>query len=238
MPLLVTVLAVAALTIASYAIGWLLAVPVLVPVLNTAAAFPFMFVELRRGRLRRAVVTMLVWALAMGVAATALSYLRPAASERLFINGEAYRREMFTWVATGVGAESTPRLFIPSHALHAAIFCALSLLTGSVLSMPMGAVLMNYMGHYVGALAAASVRPMLTACLAWVPWAVIRVASFVVLGVVLAGPVLSRAGRFSFRLRDHAALLALGVCGLLVDIAIKAMLAPWWQRMLRGVVGW
>ena len=75
--------------------------------------------------------------------------------------------------------------------------------------MPMGAVLMNYMGHYVGTLAAAEprVRP-LTMMLAWHPWAVIRVISFVIIGVVLSAPLLSRLGRFAGRPRRgaHAAV--------------------------------
>ena len=69
---------------------------------------------------------------------------------------------MFTWVATGQGAESTPSQFIPQQIGHAALFSGLALATGGVAAMPMGAVLMNYMGHYVGTLAAASRRPAVT----------------------------------------------------------------------------
>ena len=57
---------------------------------------------------------------------------------------------MFAWVMTGQGAESTPSQFIPQQPAHAALFAALALATGGVAAMPMGAVLMNYMGHYVG----------------------------------------------------------------------------------------
>ena len=39
-----------------------------------------------------------------------------------------------------------------------AVFSGLALATGGVAAMPMGAVLMNYMGHYVGALAAVEPR--------------------------------------------------------------------------------
>ena len=100
---------------------------------------------------------------------------------------------MFAWVMTGRGAESTPSAFIPQQAGHAVLFSSLALATGGTLAMPMGAALMNYMGHYVGTLAAASRRPAVTALLAWHPWAVIRIVSFVVIGVVLSAPLLSRA---------------------------------------------
>lgn len=225
-------------TLLSYALAWLIGVPALVPVLNTLPALPFLLLALRRGRTGMAIAGMLAWAVALAAGATALSYLDPARAGRLFINGENYRREMFAWVRTGIGAESDPAQFVPTQLLHAAIFCALSLASASVLSMPMGAVLMNYMGYYVGALAAVSRHPVATALAAWVPWAVIRIASFVVLGVVLAGPVGARLVGFRYRLRDHLPALAAGFAGLLADITLKAMLAPWWHGMLKRLVGW
>jgi len=228
----------ASLTLVSYAAGWAIGVPAIVPVLNTLPALAFMYAALRRGRTSQAIVLMLLWAAVMGVAATLLSYLSPARTAALFLNGERYAAEMMPWVRTGLGEESSPARFIPSHAAHAAAFCALSLATGSMLSMPMGAVLMNYMGHYVGRLAAVSARPALAACLAWAPWSLVRIVSYVVLGVVLGGPVLSRLGRFPFRLRAHAQALALAAGGLLVDVVLKWLMAPVWSRLLRVVVGW
>src|SRR5262249_44914531 len=121
--------AVVAGTMASYAIGWAIGVPVLVPFLNTLAAFPFMVAALRQGNIRLAVARMLVWALAMGVSATALTYAQPARTETLFLRGQAYRAEMFAWVMTGRGAESSPRQFLPQHARDAAIFSTLAVAT-------------------------------------------------------------------------------------------------------------
>jgi hypothetical protein len=229
---------VAAATAASYVLGWVAGAPWLLPILNTLAAFPVMVACLRGGAVRRAVAVMLVWALVMAVCATALSWWRPDGSERLILNGAAYRQEMFAWVRTGIGAESEPSRFLPQHLLHGSVFAALSLATGSALSMPMGAVLMNYMGHYVGTLAARSATPLATALLAWPPWALVRVASFVVLGVVLAGPVLGRVFGFAFAWRDQRRLLAAGLAGLVVDATVKWLLAPWWSEMLRARLGW
>ena len=176
-------------TVLSYALAWLIGVPALVPILNALPAFPFLHLSLRERRTGRAVAQMLLWAAVLAVCSTFISYKYPIRAGRLFLNGEAYRREMFFWVQTGVGAESDPAQFIPAHAQHAAVFCGLSFSTASVVSMAMGALLMNYMGAYVGSLAAVSRHPLLTALAAWVPWSVIRMASFVVLGVVLAGPL-------------------------------------------------
>ena len=225
-------------TALSYGLAWLLDVPVLVPILNTAASFPFMVLALKRGDVRLAIARMLLWALTMGMSATLMSFARPDATDHLFMRGEAYRIEMFEWVMTGRGAESTPSQFIPQQAVHAALFSALALATGGVLAMPMGAVLMNYMGHYVGTLAARSARPALTLALGWHPWSVIRVISFVVLGVVLSVPVLSRLARFKADLRPARPFVTAACAGLVVDILLKALLAPAWQRLLLRVVGW
>jgi hypothetical protein len=225
-------------TALSYAIGGAIGVPVLLPILNTLASFPFMVIALRRGDLRLAVARMLLWALTLGVAATLLSYARPAQTGVLFVRGESYRTEMFAWVMTGQGAESNPSQFIPQQAGHAALFSALALATGGTAAMPMGAVLMNYMGHYVGTLAASSRRPALTMILGWHPWAVIRVISFVVIGVVLSAPLLSRLAKFQIDRGVARTLLGWACAGLVADILLKALLAPAWQRILLRVVGW
>jgi hypothetical protein len=225
-------------TLFSYALGALLGIPVLIPILNTAAGVPFMILALRKGDLRLAVARMLLWALAMGVCATLWSYARPAQTDALFLRGESYRTEMFQWVLTGKGAESAPSQFIPQQAGHAAIFSALAVATGGLLAMPMGAVLMNYMGHYVGALASASRHPVWTIVLGWHPWAVIRIISFVVIGVVLSVPLLSRITAIGIDTRLAKRLLYVSAAGLVVDVVLKALLAPAWQHLLLRATGW
>jgi hypothetical protein len=111
---------------------------------------------------------------------------------------------------------------------------------------------MNQMAVYAGSLAAASARPAATVLLAWHPWAVIRIASFVVIGVVLSQPLVCAAFAFraqkwkivsrSFALgrdtRDSRRLLVLASAGLVIDAAVKTMLAPLWQSLLLRVAGW
>ncbi len=221
----------------SYGIGWAVGSPALLPAFNTLASFPLMVAALRRGDLHAAVARMLLWALTMAVAATLLSALSPADTESLFVRSGDYRREMFTWVLTGRGAESSPSIFIPQQAGHAVLFSSLALASGGVLAMPMGAVLMNYMGHYVGTLAAMSRHPALLMLPGWHPWAVIRVISFVVLGVVLSAPLLSRLFRFRVDWPAARRLAAWASCGLVADVVLKTLLAPAWQRLLLRVLG-
>src|SRR5262245_4370723 len=225
-------------TALSYVVAVLIGIPLLAPFLNVVPAFPFMVASLRRGRVGEAIWRMLVWAAALGVCSTVISYFWTAEAGRFFLHGEAYRREMFEFVRTGVGAEGNIRLFLPLHVRDAAAFSILAILSGSALAMPLGAGLMNYMGYYVGALGAASAHPWKAMLLAWVPWALIRVASFVTLGVVLAGPALRRLLGFEYRLGDQRRWIALGLAGLVTDIVLKWALAPSWREMIRAAAGW
>jgi hypothetical protein len=225
-------------TAVSYVVGAAVGAPLLVPFFNVAAAFPFMVSSLRRGRVGEAIWRMLVWAAALAVCATIFSYVDTAAAGRLFLRGEIYRREMFDYLVTGHGREGDPRAFIPMHLLHAGVFSALAFATGASLGMVLGAVLMNYMAYYVGALGAASAHPWQAMLLAWVPWALIRVMSFVTLGVVLGGPLLSRLLHFRFRIAEQRRWIALAAAGLALDILLKWTLAATWREMIRGAAGW
>ena len=77
-----------------------------------------------------------------------------------------------------------------------------------------------------------------TMALAWHPWAVIRVISFVVIGVVLSAPLLSRLATFRVDCTASRSLLLGAGAGLIVDIVLKALLAPTWQRLLLSAAGW
>ena len=83
--------AIVAGTALSYLVAIAIGVPWLVPILNVAPAFPFMVAALRRGQVGDAIWRMLVWAAALAVCATALSYFWTAEAGRLFIRGEATR---------------------------------------------------------------------------------------------------------------------------------------------------
>ena len=66
----------------------------------------------------------------------------------------------------------------------------------------------------------------------------IRIVSFVILGVLLSMPVLSKLYRFRVDWRAARPMFAIALAGLVVDAALKALLAPAWQRLLLRVVGW
>jgi hypothetical protein len=232
-------LIVAGATAASYAVAWALYAPAAVPILNAAPAWVIMARALARGLVRRAVALMLVWAVTMGVAATALSAtgLSRGASGDLFLRSW-YRDQMIAWVRTGEGPESNPGVFLPQHAASTAVFAVTALATGGLVAMPLGAVLVNQMGEYVGALAATSARPGLAIVLGWHPWALLRVAGFVIGGTLLSAVALSRVGRAPVPLAAVRPWLAAAVALIVADVLLKWWLAPFWAGLLLTVAGW
>lgn len=227
-------------TLVSYVLGWLIGVPWLVPFLNAAWPWWTMARELRAGRTRQAIVVMLVWAATMAVGSTAMAgfgWSRTRDGGDLFLRS-SYRDEMIAWVRTGIGPESQPSVFVPRHVAYAAVFCTASVATGGALSMPMGAVLMNQMGEYVGSMAAQSASPVASVVLGWHPWALVRIAGFVMIGVVLSGVLLSRLMKFPFSLQAERGWLAIGGRLLVVDVVMKWLLAAEWGRALKGFAGW
>jgi hypothetical protein len=180
----------------SIAAGFYLGIPLLLPILCAAPAYASMALLLREGRRGAALAAMLLWALLLGSGMTGLCAHDPARAESVVIHGTAYWEEMRPWLETGQGRESDPSRFLPQHALHAAVFVALSLLTASVVSVVFGAILMNYMAYYVSQVVRLTpAHPLLAALLGWHPWSVVRIVSFVTLGVLLAEPLLARITR-------------------------------------------
>jgi len=227
------------LTVAAAVLGFALDSPWLLPLLTAAPGYAALVMTLRRATRGRAVLMMLWWAGWLALSMILLTLSRPDRAESVIFHGAAYRDEMFRWLTTGEGRESSPALFLPQHIVHASVFSALALLTGSALAVLMGAVLMNYMSFYVGALiaeCAGSPAQAAATFLAWNPWSMVRVASFIVLGVVLAEPLLARLGilrKGSPPPGSRTGWILAAAGGLLLDIVLKTLLAPSWPSLLR-----
>lgn len=173
----------------------------------------------------------MLWAFLLSLGVVVLTLAWPEAARGGILNGEPYREEMFRWIATGEGREADWRAFLPQHLLHLAVFLVLTYVSAGYLGLALGAALVAYMSYFVGSYAAASGAPLLGAIAAWVPWSVVRVAAFVLLGCLLARPLLVRRP-WPFERRE-ARLFALGFAGILADILIKAAFARPYGRFLR-----
>ena len=177
----------------------------------------------------------LAWAALLSAGVILLVVYVPEVARGGILHGEDYRREMFGWIATGVAPENDPRAFIPQHLLHLALFVVLTWMSGGYLGLVMGAALVGYMSYVVGSYAAASGQPLLGSLVAWVPWSVVRVAAFVLLGALFARPLLARRV-WPFG-RPEVRLLLLALAGILTDLLIKALCAPGYGLFLRRLAG-
>jgi len=173
----------------------------------------------------------IAWAVLLSAGVIALVFWMPDAASAGILRGEPYREEMFGWINTGVAPENDWRIFLPTHALHFAVFLVLTWVSGGYLGLVLGAVLMGYMSYFVGAYAMASGHPFLGALAAWVPWSVLRVLAYVLFGCLFARPLLVRRV-WPFE-RDETKLMALAASGLVADVLIKAFFAPGYGVFLR-----
>jgi hypothetical protein len=219
------------------ALGYAVGNRFLYPFLCVLPAYMAMVFLLKAGRRRRAVAAMVVWAIGLGFAGTFFTAAAPERAAAITLNGENYRDEMFGWIRTGEGPEGDVSQFLPQHALHSGLFALLSLATASALSMLFGTILMNYMSFYVGSLVITSEFPQMIYPLGWPVWAIVRVVAFVILGVVLAEPLLGRLFSYRWTIRDLAPFLVAGMGGLIADALMKWLLAPFWRQWLLEAVG-
>ena len=179
----------------------------MLPLLLTAPAIHGLWRYLGEGRRSEAVRLMLGWALALAVFGPIAMAVAPEAAETSIFRGAEYRDEMLAWLGTGEGSEGNLRLFLPVHLQRLALFVPLSLVSGGALGLLMGAVMLNFMDFFVASYAAAASG--VPAALAWFPWALCRVAAFVILGVILAEPLVRRLGKVTAPLQPGRGRLAL-----------------------------
>lgn len=177
----------------------------------------------------------LIWAALLSVGVILLVSLAPAIAAAGILHGEPYRAEMFQWIETGVARENDPAAFLPQHLLHLTAFLLLTWASGGYLGLALGALLVAYMSYFVGSYAMAIDRPLVGSLAAWVPWSVLRVAAFVLLGTLFSRPLLlRRVWPFD---RRELVLMALAGSGILGDWVIKALLAPSYGVFLRQLAG-
>ena len=173
------------------------------------------------------------WAALLSVSVIILVHWRPDLAGETILRGEPYRQEMFGWIWEGLGREVTPAVFLPEHALHLSAFLVLAYISGGYASLVLGAFLTAYMSYFVGSYAVAVHEPFLGAVVAWVPWSVVRVLAFILLGCLFAKPLLVREF-WPFSKREYR-LMALAGLGIGVDLTLKILLAPVYGLWLRSL---
>jgi len=229
-------------------VSWLLPLTLFLPlltmlpggqwVLPLVAPLPLWFAFRERVRTRDylgAWTLGMAWAVLLSAGVILLVLWWPDAARAGILHGEDYRREMFGWITTGIAPENDPRIFIPQHLLHLTVFLILTWASGGYLGLVLGALLVAYMSDFVGSYAAARGHPLAGSFLAWVPWSVVRVCAFVLLGALFSRPLMERRA-WPFE-RWEARLILLALAGIVVDILVKSFFAPSYGIFLRQMAG-
>ena len=189
---------------------------------------------------RTAVILALAWAAALSASTVAAAARSPEAIARGIWHASAYRDEMLRWIATGAGAEGSIALFLPRVLVEYVLVVLLSAASAGMAALLLGALLLGYMNGYVGwVIAHADLKtgPLAAAFLAWPPWPMARVVSFIFAGTGAAAwgyaRLYDRSGARPCVRRLFGASLAF----LAADIALKFWLAPGWRLLLRSLLG-
>ncbi len=204
---------------------------------------PLAYVYVRAIAVRRparAALLAVAWAVALTVSTVASAARSPQAVPSGIWHAAGYRDEMLRWISTGIGAEGNISQFLPRVLGEYVMVLVLSATSAGVLALAVGSVLLGYMNGYVGwviANADPKAGPLLAAFIAWPPWPMARVASFILAGTAGASfgyaRLFDRKGpRPSVRPLLVGSLILLGA-----DILLKTTLAPEWRLFLRELLG-
>lgn len=188
----------------------------------------------------RAAALALAWAVALSVSTVATAAHSPQLVPSGIWHAASYRDEMVRWIGTGIGAEGDIAQFLPRVLIEYGMVLALAAASVGILGLLLGSVLLGYMNGYVGwVIANADPRmgALAAAILAWPPWPMARVVSFVLAGTAAASwgyaKLFDRRGP-----KPTVRPLLLGSLALLAtDIVLKLTLAPQWRLFLRALLG-
>ena len=215
--------------------------PLLLLILTSIPVYPIYLSQFKVKWYWKAIAYVFIWATTISVVIIFLTMMRPSLAVRAVLEGVPYQEEMFSWIATGVGAEVDPSTFIPQHLINATVFTTLSLATGGFLALLFGAYQMNYMNFYVGILLSRVTNPtynnlIMVALLSWPIYAIIRVVGFIFIGLSMTIPMASRIWDVRVDRRPLIKFLFVGMILVGVDIVLKVVLAPLYQNLLHKLV--
>ncbi len=215
--------------------------PVLLPLLPVLAVYPAYLWLVRENRLLEAAALVLEWALVLTLAVIGATLQYGDRLAPLIIHGEAYRQEMFRWVATGMGPEGDPSLFMAPKIRELVVFSVAAAATLGFAALLMGAILLDYMNFYVGSLilAAKPGAAPLVAALAWPIYAILRVPGYVFLATALTRItyVALRERRLTVE-REARRLLLYAAVLIALDFILKATVAnAFYQPLLKELTG-
>lgn len=206
------------------------------PFLNTLFVYPLYMQSVASGKLKRAFLHMMVWTIFMSLTMLTLVNVAPERTGDHILHGPAYKVEMFNWVRTGNAAENYPSQFIPIHLLHFSLFAILSLVTGGFAGLLFGAIQLNYMNFYVGNLIHDSHYAWQAIFMGWQIYAIVRVIGFITIAIALSHLFFVFVKKKELNRELVNRYLLGGVSLVILDILLKAAIAPHWQKILQPIL--
>ena len=200
------------------------------PVLTAIAGY-FPFVMEAQVSFARGFLILVLWTLVLSLLILWFSRKDPENWERLIWRSRQYSDSMMRWIETGELPEGSPRQVIFFHFKQTVLYSLLAFLSLNFLSLILGSALLNYMNFYVAHLSNRSSRPRLLLWMGWNPWSVIRVLSFLYLGMVVSAPTMWLL--FAIPWRSSFTLFLPALIGLLLDLFMKLTLSRRWSERIR-----
>jgi hypothetical protein len=115
------------------------------------------------------------------------------------------------------------------------VFCTAALTTLNLLSLVIGAAMLNAMNAYVAVLLRAARSCWTVRLLAWDGWNVVRATSMTMIGCALAAPLAARLG-YPVPWNEVRWLLGMGGIGLVLSPVLRSLLAETTGRLLGRAV--
>jgi hypothetical protein len=182
-----------------------------------------------RSSIISAFVTLLIWTFIQSFLVIFSSLRSNNKMARLIFRSETYSESMFRWIKTGILPEGNSIQVIRIHLQQTLIYCVLAFVTGNLLSLIFGCMLLNYMNFYVAQFAAQN-KSWKAFVFGWNPWSVVRVVSFLWLGAVLGIPLLSYLWKMNIEFRFI--WLVPGIIGVILDLILKLTVSDRWRIKL------
>ena len=218
------------------ALGYALPGPYSLALCQASLAVGLLWFYSRKQELGRALGGLLIWAAWLIPVSVAFDYFLPELSSEKIPQGTSYWLEMSRWIREGVGTEAEPRVFIGRQLRDLVLICGASFLTGGAAGLFGGVLLMGKMNFYVATLLSEAADPWTAALYAWQPYALVRVAGYVLVGGVAAQPLLGQLS--GFKPNKKALLyLILGLMLVFLDLILKTALQPHWREALKRASG-
>jgi len=218
-----------------FRLGWRSGQRIALPLIQGALGWVGFATAWRVGGAFAGADAILGWAAGTTVISLGRFRREPETVDRIVLRAVPYRAAMFEWLRTGRGPEARPFRTALEHARELAIYLIAAVSSANLLSIAMGAVLLNYMNAYVARLGESARRRWVVRLLAWNVWSIVRVVAYVLLGVAAAAPLAERAG-FPANPEQMKLLWLAGLGGAALDLILKLSLSRFCGRQLASAV--